>query len=421
MPMDFQFYERKVYIEDEQWERYVTYYEEVAKQVYFSDVTTYDKGSMLGWMDLDFYANKDRLVEIEEFGASIREHYDALVISGVGGSIQATLAVLSCLGMNQMPTYYIGYTMSTRAIQKVITQLNGKRVYLINIAKNFETLEPGIGFRIMTDYLCKTTESYANHVSVIGTPNSKLHALAKQEGFRFWPFYEEIGGRFSGFSDVSLLPLAINGVSISSFITGAKTLQERYRTISLAENASYQYAIARNALYKEGKAIEIFASFDSHFEHLLKWCVQLFAESEGKELKGLFPARANYSEDLHAIGQYVQDGQRNIIETFLHVREESHHLCIPANGLHDGFTYIEGKSLKEINDKAFEATIAAHHDAKVPCFIVTVDTLDEHHLGQLFYFFMTACYMSAVLLEVNPFNQDGVEAYKDYMFTSLGK
>ena len=421
MAVHFQFYERSTYIDDQQWNQYVTNYQEVAQQVFSADVAAHQAGAMLGWMDFGMYASEQRLVEIEAFGVNIRANYDVLVISGVGGSIQATLAVLMGLGMNQIPTYYIGNTMSARAVQSVLAQLQGKRVYFIDIAKNFETLEPGIGFRLMTDYLRRTTAHYAAHVSVVGTPGSALHKLAQEEGFCFWPFDEEIGGRFSGFSDVSLLPLAVNGVNIAAFIDGAKALQVRYRELDAKDNPSYQYALSRYALYQAGKAIEIFASFEPHLEHVLKWCVQLFAESEGKDRKGLFPARANYSEDLHAIGQYVQDGQRNLIETFFHVHEEIEHVLIPNNGLNDGFGYIEGKSLKEINDTVFHATLTAHHDATVPCFVVTLDTLDERHLGELFYFFMTACYISALLLEVNPFNQDGVEAYKTNMFTSLGK
>lgn len=419
MAIQFTFHHKEKYIASKQWEDSLIRHQKIVEKAILGSKKKVQHANMLGWMDFKLFASNEELDEINTLSKSIRENYDVLVISGVGGSIQATLAVIQCLKTADFETVILGNTLSARAINSILKKIKNKRVYFINIAKNFGTLEPGIGFRFMTDYLKATTECYAQHVSVIGTKHSELHKLAEEEGFRFWPFYDEIGGRYSGLSVVSLLPLAINNISIEDYIEGAKSLQEKYRKGKLVDNPSYQYALARFELYKAGKDIELFAHFEPFLEHVAKWCVQLFAESEGKENKGIFPTRASYSEDLHAIGQYVQEGQRKLFETFLHIDKLDDQLQVPVNEVEDGFSYIEGKLLKEINDIAYRATIAAHDDANVPCLVITLDELDAKHIGELFYFFMVACYMSSMLLDVNPFDQQGVEAYKSYMFTSL--
>lgn len=422
MSIEFQFFNREKYIDECCWNRLIDTHATIAKEVFLKEpFSTIKHTEMLGWMNFDLFASDDQLEEIETFAKTVRKNYEVVVISGIGGSTQATQAVLNSLTYDGIEVLYIGNSLSTTLMKNTLRKLVDKKVYFINIAKNFETLEPGIGFRLMTDYLKRTTQDYAKHVSVIGTIDSTLHHLAINEGFKFWPFYDQIGGRFSGLSAVTLVPLAICGISIRDYIQGAKDLQHTYTLLDVKKNNSYHYALARYELMNLGKNIEILAHFEPCLLHTAKWCVQLFAESEGKDGKGLFPTRANYSEDLHAIGQYVQEGKRLILETFLKVESIDGQMRIPTTYINDFFNYIEDKSLNEINEIARQATILAHDDANVPCLQISMSELSAFEYGQLFYFFMTACFISAELLEVNPFDQNGVEAYKQYMFGNLRK
>jgi len=306
-------------------------------------------------------------------------------------------------------------------MNKMLERCKGKSVYIDCIAKNFETLEPGISFRVLRKFLYEQYGEKANErIIATGTYGSSLEKLCEVSGFTFVPFPTNIGGRYTAMSYVGLLPMAVAGIDIRALCKGAKEMKDRLFTEAPHENMAFRYAAARNILLQKGYKIEMLASFEPQFRWFYKWWIQLFAESEGKCGTGLFPVSAEYSEELHAVGQYVQDGDHMLFETFFDVEEQQQSLVIEKDHVVDYFDYLNGKDFWEINKVAYGATLKAHTQT-LPCLEFKLSRIDAEEFGKIFYFFQFACYLSGKILGINPFDQPGVEAYKGWMFRDLGK
>lgn len=376
----------------------------------------------LGWFSVDKWANSKEVRRLQELAAHIRENADAFVIIGVGGSNNAARAVIEALQTDdKVKIVYMGNTLSPYELTKALKELEGKSVYIDCIAKNFETLEPGASFRVLRKFLSDKYQEKANErIIATGTKGSSLEKLCQEQGYTFLEFPEDVGGRFSAMTAVGLLPMAVAGIDIEKLVSGAFDMQKYLTSGEMTGNPAYQYACLRNLYYKKGYKIEMLASFEPQFRWFYKWWIQLFGESEGKDNKGLFPSSGDFCEELHAMGQYIQDGAPLLFETFLDVREKNVSLTPAADEVSDGFDYLNGKEFWEINKASFHATVKAHSE-KLPCLILEIEKLDAYAFGELFYFFLFSCYASARILGVNPFDQPGVEAYKKWMFEALGK
>ncbi len=376
-----------------------------------------------GWLNLDKWASYQWLEQIEAIAEKVKKTCDAFVVIGVGGSNNAARSVIEALSDGAgAEIIYAGNTLSPHALNRMLQSLEGKDYAIDCIAKNFETLEPGSSFRILREAMAKkySAEEAAGRTICTGTYGSSLERLCEQEGYTFVPFPTDVGGRYSAFSCVGLLPMACAGIDIRALVRGGKDMEKLLHETGAENNPALRYAVLRNLYHQRGYVMEMLASFEPQFRWFNKWWVQLFAESEGKDGKGIFPVAAEYSEELHAVGQYLQDGVPLMFETFLNVREPTGSLVIHPDDRQDGFDYLDGKDFWDINRAAFEATLKAH-SAKMPCLIMQIGRLDAYHFGQLFYFFQFACYLSGEILGINPFNQPGVEAYKGWMFKALGK
>lgn len=376
----------------------------------------------LGWLTVDEWAGENWIARYEAMAAEIRPVCEALVVVGIGGSNQAARAVYEAIGKkNGIELVWAGNSISAWEMQQALAQVRGKRFYVNVIAKNFETLEPGIGFRAMRAQLREQFGAdYAKHIICTGTEGSHFETLAKQHGYRFLPFPKDIGGRFTALSPVGLFPLAVAGFDIAAMARAAREMRSELVNAPASENEALRVAVIRNQLYRMGFRMEMLSFFEPRFFRFAKWWMQLFGESEGKDLKGLYPLFGNFSEDLHSVGQFLQDGTRVIFETFLEVEDSGASLMLHDDDVDDRFSYLNGKDFDEINRVACEATVTAH-SAVYPCLRMKVPAIDEKTFGALFYYFEFLCYLSAKILGVNPFDQPGVEGYKQHMFKALGK
>ena len=376
---------------------------------------------VLGWLSCQA-ATEGYLDQVKAKAAEWRQIADTLIVVGVGGSNQAARGVIDALGSRGMNVVWAGNTLSAWELQKILQALEGRSVVMHVIAKNFETLEPGSHYRVLRRWMEQRYDAaeMARRVVLTGTEGSRLHEMAMERGHLFLPFPKPIGGRYTAFTVVGLLPIAAAGLDVDAYLAGGLAMEEIINT--QPDNPAFRYAAWRNALLPQGFDTEILVSFEPRFERLARWWRQLFGESEGKDGKGIFPAYSLYSEDLHSIGQYVQDGPRRVLETFLSVAEDGGCVPVPeARADQDGFDYLEGRDFTFINQAAEKATLQAHAQGGVPCAQFTVERIDEFAFGQLYYAFMAACAVSGRLLGVNPFDQEGVEAYKRSMFKILGK
>ncbi|MBR5099384.1 MAG: glucose-6-phosphate isomerase [Spirochaetales bacterium] len=404
--------------------------ESIAKRIKSNEgaLVTAQKGEehyriSLGWHDVDEWAGEKWLSRYEELSAKVRKDADALVVIGIGGSNQAARAVYEALGQkSSVEIIWAGNSISAHSINEVIKSLEGKNnIYIDCIAKNFETLEPGIGFRAMRDVLrSRYGNDYASHVICTFTEGTHAWKLAESKGYELLPFPADIGGRFTALSPIGLFPLCVAGIDIRAIAAGARHMRERLLSEKPEENMALRYATARTMLAEKGKTVELLSYFEPRFFRFAKWWKQLFGESEGKDDKGLLPMDTCYSEDLHSLGQFVQDGSPMLFETFLDVQKQDFSYVLHDDDVDDRFSYLDGKDFWDINKAAFKATTSAH-SKRFPCLILEVPALDEETYGQLFYFFEFACYVSCNITGVNPFDQNGVEAYKIDMFRLLGK
>lgn len=377
--------------------------------------------NVLGWVDCR-QAAQGQVQRVLEKARQWRDIADTLVVVGVGGSNQAARGVIDAMGARGMNVVWAGNTLSAYELRRTLEQLEGHSIAMHVIAKNFETLEPGSHYRVLRRFMEERYDEreMARRVVLTGTEGSRLHEMAKERGHLFLPFPGPIGGRYTAFTVVGLLPIAAAGLDIDAYMQGGLDMQAQ--VAQREDNPAFRYAAWRNGLYAEGKNIEMLASFEPRFERMARWWRQLFGESEGKDGKGIFPAYSIYSEDLHSIGQYVQEGERRLMETFISVRDDGAVLPVPADAAaRDGFDYLDGRDFTFINCAAEEATIRAHAEGGVPCARIEAERVDEYALGSLYYMMMAACAVSGQLLGVNPFDQEGVEAYKRSMFAILGK
>lgn len=375
-----------------------------------------------GWLDTKEWADQEKLCRLEELAKEIRKKAEVFVVVGVGGSNNAARSVIEALRKADAPEIiYAGNTLSPHALMVMLNRLEDKSVYIDFIAKNFETLEPGASFRILRKYLY---EKYGNEASrrilATGTAGSTLDQLCKDNGYTFLEFPENVGGRYTAMTNVGLLPMAVAGIDIRKLVEGANDMQKCLHAQGAEENIAYRYACLRNMFYRRGYRVELLAGFEPQFRFFYKWWIQLFAESEGKENKGIFPVTGEFSEELHSVGQFIQEGSPILFETFLDVLQQEESLVVEADKFADYFDYLDGKDFWEINKAAYRATVAAH-STKLPCMTLEIGALDAYHFGQLFYFFQFACYLSCKIMGVNAFDQPGVEAYKKWMFDALGK
>lgn len=378
----------------------------------------------LGWRTmLDRDARSD-LARIEEVAAQIRSQADALVCVGIGGSYLGAQAVIEALGTTNddaMPVYFAGHHLGSRNLLNLLRALEDTSVVVNVISKSGTTLEPAVAFRIIRKWLSERYEDADERIVVTTDPSrGALNAMQANAGFRKFEIPPDVGGRFSVLTPVGLLPIACAGIDVRALLNGAVEAAERMA--SPDSNVALEYAALRNALYADGYAIEILASFEPRLAGVQAWWQQLYGESEGKEGEGLYPDAVNYTTDLHSLGQYVQDGQRLLMETFLMVENDDAALAVPeTKDDQDGLNYLAGRTLHEINRKAYEGTAEAHRDGHVPNLTVWCENLAPVDLGELIYFFEHAVAVSGYQLGINPFDQPGVEAYKKNMFRLLGR
>jgi len=380
----------------------------------------------LGWTDLPSKIEDDFIAELEQLGQEIRQNSDCVISIGIGGSylgIRATLEFLR--GKSGFPIYYVGHNMSVDYHYRLFEQLKNKRVSVVVISKSGTTTEPALGFRLVKEFLKGKYSEAELKKRIICVTDAKKGALRKivdKNGYRSFIIPDDVGGRFSVLTPVGLVPLAIAGVDIRGLVNGAHDGQKEYSLMDMEKNICYQYAAIRYLLYKKGKVIEVTSSFYDNMQYLTEWWKQLYGESEAKGGEGIFPASLIMSTDLHSMGQLMQDGMRNVFETFLDVEYLSHELIIPKEDQDlDGFNIVAGKDLDYVNKQGYKATASAHFEGGVPNMTIRMEKCDEYHLGKLYYFYERAVGISGYLLGVNPFDQPGVEAYKKKMFALLGK
>jgi glucose-6-phosphate isomerase len=389
----------------------------------------------LGWLDLPLDYNRLEFDAIRAAAAQIRAQSEVLVVVGIGGSYlgaQAAITFLQHTFYNQLPAekrggpevYFAGINLSGTYLQDLI-ELIGERDFSVNVvSKSGTTTEPAIAFRILKDLLEKKYGKDGARKRIYATTDKEkgaLKQLAGQEGYATFVVPDDVGGRFSVLTAVGLLPIAAAGIDIMALMEGAAAAQAHLRA-PFAGNPCYQYVAARNALHRKGRDIEMLIAYEPRFFHLAEWWKQLFGESEGKDGKGIFPASAGFTADLHSLGQYIQDGKRHLFETLLEIENPGGVLQVEADPDNlDGLNYLAGKNIDYVNQKAAQGTLEAHVAGGVPNLVIRLPEANAFHLGYLFFFFEKACAVSGYLLGVNPFDQPGVEAYKKNMFRLLGK
>ncbi|MEK4520354.1 glucose-6-phosphate isomerase [Psychrobacillus sp. FSL W7-1493] len=383
----------------------------------------------LGWVNWPSSTQQAFLQDIKQTAEHIRSNSDVLVVIGIGGSYLGSKAVLESLATpfqkdKQLEVIFAGQLVSGAYLKQLIAYLDSKEVTLNVISKSGTTTEPAIAFRFLRQYMEARYGEEAAARIIVTTDEEKgaLLSLAKEKGYKRYVVPEDIGGRYSVFTAVGLLPIAAAGHNIEHLIAGAKQAEEDFQVMDVQSNAAIKYAVIRNHLYGKGYPVEIMATFDEKLKYVQEWWKQLFGESEGKEGKGIFPASVLYSTDLHSLGQYIQDGKRMLFETFLMVEEVSDDLTVfEAEDNRDELNYLSGLTLHDFNKACHEATASAHLDGGVPQITLTIEQLDEKHIGHLLYFYMMTCAYSAYLLDINPFDQPGVEDYKRNIFKILKK
>ncbi len=385
------------------------------------------KGSeYTGWMDLPTKLDDALLDEIEKFGEEVRAYSDCLVSIGIGGSYVGIRASLEFLISSQkLPVYYAGNNISSGYLFHLLETLKEKRVTVVVISKSGTTTEPALAFRIIKKFMQEKympAELKRRIVCITDKEKGALRGIADREGYRTFEINDDVGGRFSVLTPAGLVPLAIAGIDIKALIAGARKAQECCSVMDMEKNIAYQYAAARYLLYKQEKEIEVLTTFYQRLAFVEEWWKQLFGESEGKDGKGIFPASLSFTADLHSMGQLIQEGERNMYETFMVVEDSGHSMMIPRDEQDlDNFNCVADKELDYVNKQAYRATAMAHYEGGVPNMTILVPQFDADSLGQLYYFFEKAVAITGYLLKVNPFNQPGVEAYKKKMFELLGR
>lgn len=390
----------------------------------------------LGWIDLPVDYDKEEFARIKKAAAKIQSDSEVLLVIGIGGSYLGARAAIEFLRHSFYNTvskeirktpeiYFVGNSISSTYIKHLMDVI-GERDFSINmISKSGTTTEPAIAFRVFKGMLEKKygkEEASKRIYATTDKARGSLKNLATEEGYESFVVPDDVGGRFSVLTAVGLLPIAVSGADIDKLMEGAQAGRKAALEAPFEENDALKYAAVRNILLRKGKAIEILANYEPSVHYVSEWWKQLYGESEGKDQKGIFPASVDLTTDLHSMGQFIQDGSRNMFETVINVETSREEVLLEEEPVDlDGLNYLAGKSVDFVNKSAMNGTILAHTDGQVPNFMVTIPEVNEYYLGQLFYFFEFACGVSGYLLGVNPFNQPGVESYKKNMFALLGK
>ena len=383
----------------------------------------------LGWVDWPITYDREELARIKKDAQYVRDNFDILVVCGIGGSYLGARCALEALnGLksdDKLEIIFMGQTFSPNYVAQVMNYLKGKNFAINVISKSGTTTETSISFRLLKELLESQIGKEKAKKAIYATTDKEkgaLKTLCNNEGYATYVLPGDIGGRYSVFTAVGTFPLACAGIDVEKMIKGAQVARDEAERLPLKENKCYQYAVMRDYMYRHNKPVEMYVTYEPQMSQISEWLKQLFGESEGKEHKGLFPSSATFSTDLHSLGQYIQDGTPLLFETIINVLKPKQDVTIPHDDADlDGLNYLEGKNLAFVNQKAFEGTLQAHEDGGVPCNVISISKLDEYNVGYLFYFFMRACAMSAYMLDINPFNQPGVEVYKKNMFHLLGK
>lgn len=395
-----------------------------------------DEKDFVGWLELPTNYDKKEFTRIKKAAKKIKKESDILVVIGIGGSYLGARAVIEALTstFNNMliekqrkypQILYVGNNLSPNYINELIEYIGDKDFSVNVISKSGTTTEPAIAFRIFREILENKygiDEARSRIYVTTDKQRGALKTLADNEGYEKFVIPDNVGGRYSVLTAVGLLPIATAGIDIDKLMQGAQNAQERYNDPNLKYNECYKYAVIRNTLYKLYKNTEILVNYEPKMHYFTEWWKQLYGESEGKDQKGIFPAGVDFTTDLHSMGQYIQEGRRNLFETVISIGKSEFDITINKDEDNlDGLNYLAGKSLDYVNKKAMEGTIKAHVSGDVPNIIVNIEKLDEENIGELIYFFEKACAMSGMILGVNPFNQPGVEEYKKNMFKLLEK
>ena len=393
-----------------------------------------DEKKFCGWLNLPTNYDKFEFARIKLSAEKIQKDSDVLLVIGIGGSYLGARAVIEALTPHFMKNnlnkkvpeiLYVGNNLNSTYIRDVIDYIADKEVSINVISKSGTTTEPAIAFRIFREILeNKYSLKEARKRIYVTTDKEKgaLKELAEQERYTTFVIPDNIGGRYSVLTAVGLLPIATAGINIDELMEGARIAQDRYDDAELKYNECYKYAVLRNILYEKEKNIELLVSYEPKLHFFIEWWKQLFGESEGKEQKGIYPSGAEFTTDLHSLGQYIQEGRRNLFETVINIENPERDIELKAEEDDlDKLNYLAGKKLSYVNKKAMEGTIQAHVDGDVPNIVINLENLNTNTIGQLIYFFELACAMSGSILGVNPFNQPGVEKYKTNMFKLLEK
>ncbi len=387
----------------------------------------------LGWLKLPTNYDKEEFLRIKKAAQKIINNSDVFLCIGIGGSYLGARAVIDSLTHSfynykkeKTPQIlYVGNNLSSDYINDLIDIIGDKDISVNVISKSGTTTEPAIAFRIFREFLeTKYGIEEARKRIYVTTDKEKgaLKTLSIEEGYETFIIPNNVGGRYSVLTAVGLLPIAVAGIDIDKLMIGAKIAQDKYIDDNLKYNECYQYAVVRNILYENRKNIEILVNYEPKLHYFTEWWKQLYGESEGKQLRGIFPTGVDFTTDLHSMGQYIQEGRRNLFETVLSISTPQSDITIKSDEDNlDGLNFVAGKTVNFVNKKAMEGTIQAHKKGGVPNIIINITKLDEETVGQLIYFFELACAMSGNILGVNPFNQPGVEEYKNNMFRLLGK
>ena len=395
-----------------------------------------DKKEFCGWLELPTNYDKKEFDKIKKAAEKIQKDSDVLLVIGIGGSYLGARAIIESLtntfynmqdktARKTPQILYVGNNLSSTYVSDLIDYIADKDISINVISKSGTTTEPAIAFRIFREILeNKYSLKEARERIYVTTDKKKgaLKELAKKEKYTTFVIPDNVGGRYSVLTAVGLLPIAAAGINIEELMAGARFAQDRYSDEDLKYNECYKYAVLRNVLYEKEKNIELLITYEPKMHYFIEWWKQLFGESEGKEQKGIYPSGAEFTTDLHSLGQYIQEGRRNLFETVISIEKPERDITLKMEEDDlDNLNYLAGKTLSYVNKKAMEGTIEAHVDGDVPNVVINIEKLDANNIGQLIYFFELACAMSGEILGVNPFNQPGVEKYKTNMFRLLGK
>ena len=393
-----------------------------------------NENDFVGWLHLPTNYNKEEFERIKKCAEKIKKDSEVFLVIGIGGSYLGARAVIesltntfynACSNIKTPKIFFVGNNMSPNYMNDLLECIGNKDISINVISKSGTTTEPAIAFRIFREFMeSKYGVDEARKRIYITTDKEKgaLKTLSNEEEYETFVIPDNIGGRYSVLTAVGLLPIAVAGIDIDKLMYGAKNAEDKYNENSVKYNQCYQYAVARNILYSQEKTTEILVNYEPKMQYFTEWWKQLYAESEGKENKGIFPTGAMFTTDLHSIGQYIQEGRRNLFETVISIENPETDITIKKDADNiDGLNFVADKTMDYVNKKAMQGTIEAHVAGGVPNIIITMERLDAENLGELIYFFELACAISGKLLGVNPFNQPGVEAYKKNMFRLLGK